>query len=73
VRDGARIPGRWEVVATEVVPSRKEVESSGMSGAKVLSTDLKNANSLADVLNAVEKARAAAQPLGFHCGYEGSI
>jgi hypothetical protein len=38
---------------------------SGMSSAKVLSTDLKNAISLADVLNAVEKARAAAQPLGF--------
>jgi hypothetical protein len=36
-----------------------------MSGAKLLSTDVKNASSLADVTNAVDKARAAAQPLGF--------
>jgi hypothetical protein len=36
-----------------------------MSGAKLLSTDLKNAKSPADVLKAVEKARVAAQPLGF--------
>jgi hypothetical protein len=39
--------------------------SSGMSGAKLLSTDLKHAHSLADVLDAVDKARVAAQPLGF--------
>jgi hypothetical protein len=37
--------------------------SSSMSSAKVLSTDLKNAKSPANVLKAVEKARVAAHPL----------